>query len=1016
MMVANNNIKLCSYNAKNYDPIKYNIIKELFDKCDFLLLQETWLNEKEFIRKFKNDFSNSECISASKMDLDGIKAGRPYGGVAICYHSYLKCQIEYITTNSKSICALKININDISFMLVNVYMPSSDKMEALEEYTTILQEVSSICIQSSTQHLILGGDWNADIARNDQRTKLFKDFILDENLINVLELDISNVPYTYENIRVNPATFSTIDHFLVSPNLGKIVTKYETIFSHNDFSDHFPVMLTLNINIELLSFSKKEYKPCVAWHKCTDANISSYKQEIDNKLIQINPQHEGLKCRNYNCNIHNDYIQKLHNDIIKICCKISENCLPHTSLNQGRKVVPGWNEHVKEHAENSRIWHDIWVQSGRPRHGDIANMKRKTRLKYHYAIRSVTKENIRIRNCKMGEAISNNNDRVLWDEVRKMSKSSHELPSMMDGIAGTEEIANIFGNKYKTLYNLVGYNPQNMKNLENKIESLIKGHCEKPSKTLSVQEVKNGIEKLKLGKKEENGLFSNHLVHGSDRLIVIITLLFNSMLIHGIAPDDLLTGTMIPLIKDRRGNSQNSDNYRALTIGTGLSKLLEIVILNRQTNALKTSELQYGFKTESSTTMCTFMVLETISYYKSRGSNVHMLLLDASKAFDRVNYIKLFNKLIEKGMCPLIVRLLLNMYINQKLQVKWNSCISTKFNVTNGVRQGGILSPMFFSVYIDDLLIKLKNNAVGCHIGNHYVGALGYADDLILLCPSVSGMRKMIKVCEDYANDHSILFNGKKSKYLIFGNYNYNPKLIVNNEAVPRTDNAIHLGHLLHTKDTNNALIDDQINSFHRSFHSFMSRFRSCNTSTKNRLFHQYCRAMYGSQLWLLTSQGTANMCTQWRKAHRQVLSAPYRTHCDIIPLIAGNVPIECFLDCKFLSFYKSIASSENKTVRYVTNINTYDPKSTLGKNILHLIHKYDVSVEDILTSSKKMLKANCFQKWSREVNDQYVIHAHLVRELIDVKEGRLHITFPNCEDGLSFASYDLIINFLCTI
>ena len=95
-------------------------------------------------------------------------------------------------------------------------------------------------------------------------------------------------------------------------------------------------------------------------------------------------------------------------------------------------------------------------------------------------------------------------------------------------------------------------------------------------------------------------------------------------------------------------------------------------------------------------------------------------------------------------MCPLIVRLLMNMYTKQKLQVKWNGCISPKFNVTNGVRQGGILSPFLFSVYIDDLLIKLKNNAVGCHIGNHYVGALGYADDLILLCPSVSGMKKMI--------------------------------------------------------------------------------------------------------------------------------------------------------------------------------------------------------------------------------------------------------------------------------
>ena len=53
----------------------------------------------------------------------------------------------------------------------------------------------------------------------------------------------------------------------------------------------------------------------------------------------------------------------------------SNKYLPHTSANQGRKVIPGWNEHVKEHTENSRMWHDIWLQSGKPRYGDIANMK-----------------------------------------------------------------------------------------------------------------------------------------------------------------------------------------------------------------------------------------------------------------------------------------------------------------------------------------------------------------------------------------------------------------------------------------------------------------------------------------------------------------------------------------------------------------------------------------------------------------------------------------------------------------
>ena len=142
------------------------------------------------------------------------------------------------------------------------------------------------------------------------------------------------------------------------------------------------------------------------------------------------------------------------------------------------------------------------------------------------------------------------------------------------------------------------------------------------------------------------------------------------MLIHGIAPDDLLLSTIIPLIKNSRAAKQCSDNYRALTIGTGMSKLLDKVILDEQKDALETSNLQFGYKEKLSTTMCSFMVLETIEYYKSKGSNVHMLLLDASKAFDRVDYIKLFDKLVKKRMCPLTIRILLNMCIQQKLQVK----------------------------------------------------------------------------------------------------------------------------------------------------------------------------------------------------------------------------------------------------------------------------------------------------------------------------------------------------------
>ena len=59
-------------------------------------------------------------------------------------------------------------------------------IEALDEYIGILQYISDLCIKTASQHIILGGDWNADLNRNDGRTKLFKDFMFQENLFNPL--------------------------------------------------------------------------------------------------------------------------------------------------------------------------------------------------------------------------------------------------------------------------------------------------------------------------------------------------------------------------------------------------------------------------------------------------------------------------------------------------------------------------------------------------------------------------------------------------------------------------------------------------------------------------------------------------------------------------------------------------------------------------------------------------------------------------------------------------------------
>ena len=148
--------------------------------------------------------------------------------------------------------------------------------------------------------------------------------------------------------------------------------------------------------------------------------------------------------------------------------------------------------------------------------------------------------------------------------------------------------------------------------------------------------------------------------------------------------------------------------------------------------------LQFVFKQNMSTPHCTYVMMETISHYNANCSNVYALMLDASKAFDRVNYCKLFRVLLKRQVSPLVLRLLLYMYTKQTFQVRWGCSISSQFTTCNGVKQEAVLSPILLSEYMDGLFEKLEKIGVGCHIDNHYMGGIGYADDLTLLTPTIT--------------------------------------------------------------------------------------------------------------------------------------------------------------------------------------------------------------------------------------------------------------------------------------
>ena len=124
---------------------------------------------------------------------------------------------------------------------------------------------------------------------------------------------------------------------------------------------------------------------------------------------------------------------------------------------------------------------------------------------------------------------------------------------------------------------------------------------------------------------------------------------------------------------------------------------------------LITHDQQFGFKRKHSTDLCIFTVKSVTKYYTKENSPVYTCFVDASKPFDKINHYILFRKLLDRKTPIVLVRILLFWYTNQTMCLKWGSYISRYFYVSNGVRQGGILSPKLYSVYVDDLSDYLVN-------------------------------------------------------------------------------------------------------------------------------------------------------------------------------------------------------------------------------------------------------------------------------------------------------------------
>ena len=771
---------------------------------------------------------------------------------------------------------------------------------------------------------------------------------------------------------------SRIDHFLLSDNLDHSISEMKVIDILTDHG-HRPLMITLDVDMTMRSTPQMRplASKAVAWHRVTTDTIASYEENIKSLIAKRDTLLEitTLTCEDMSCRKgeHLQAIDVLCDTVIDLCLKAGE-IFP--KCKKGNPLAPYWRENVKPFRDGSLFWGKIWNECGRPPSGGVHEAYKSARRAYHAAIKQHKKHQRDLRNSRIAQAMATNNQRDLWSELKKMRTKHHAIPQKVDGVENEADICEIFGKKYESLYNSV---PSDADYLDSLRQDVLQDSHMSVSADFSVDAdlIMDLVKHLKLEKRDgHRGLWSNHIAYSPPEVFDLLAKMFTMMFIHGYYPLQLSLASIVSIPKENGVTDHKSDKFRGIALSSSINKLFDLVILKKYSKYLQTCDLQFAYKENHSTTLCSLLLKDVAHQYITAGSSVYCSLLDASKAFDRVRLDTLIHLLKKRNMPAPVIRIIVDSFMNQRIRALWQGSVSDEFTCANGLRQGGISSPLLFTVYFDELFKQLEASGAGCYIGHEFMGAFGYADDVTLMAPTLRGLQTLLKVCEDFAAKNDVLFNETKTMNIAFNKKGVVPRYQVslNGKLIKWQTQVKHLGNVLTCNLSDEQDIKLKKNDFLRRINSVIVHFNSAQRHVCNELFRSNC-FFYGSQQWAIYERKPIEQFhVQWRKAVRRLWRLPWQARSGLLHFLIDQPPFISQLCRRFKKLCISIDRSTNAKAQLIKEI-SIDQDGIIGKNMSYSKH--------FLNEERKKTTSN---------TSDFEARANVIRELTLIREGQISL------------------------
>ena len=771
---------------------------------------------KAFCEKFKI-FAFCEVWSCRQCDIESVfpdytvffspRTQRQKGGVAVCVHKTIAPYVEQVCESAEDNVFLKIGktvfncSTDILAGFVYVAPERSviygeDNCDGIE---TLENHMSQILNTYPDLPWLLCGDFNArtsglsdvDSTDDNRHVPLFQDLdeLIEEAPLNsrktkdngsnnfgkkLIELckefglfivnGRTKSDYEGEITCTANRGKSVVDYFICSLPLYQLIT--DMFVADRTESDHFPIVVSfpsrmadfvpeddyeMHLEDELRYTWKEQCSESfdAYCHENAQVEYEKFMSALDNSVEEA-------------CD---SYITFIHNAAEKMRSKQKKR--------DSRPQPPWWD------AECEQIKQDKYSQLKVFRHTNshedlqsyidikkkFKNMCKQKQLEHN---EKVLKE--------LNDSCNDTNSKAFWQKLKSLTtnrqRTTHDIPPRswyehFKSLFCTHQASDDSGFAEVVQDTLDAHNLNDCENCANA----------QLDDDITEAEILGALRKLKKGKAPgPDGLSSDFFQHAMDVHIKFLVPLFNKIFSTGDYPGSWSNAVLFPLHK--KGSTKRADNYRGISLLNIVSKLYSSVINERLSQFCEENdsipESQAGFRKGYSTIDNIFTLQCLVQKYLTKqGGRFYTLFVDFSKAFDCVDRMKLLFVMLRKGVHGKMFQTLQSMYKSVKTAVKVGNKITDYFDCLSGVKQGCILSPLLFSMFLSELEVELNScGARGIDTFNDPLGIflLMYADDIALVSDSIADLQKKINCLEQYCAKWGLTVNMDKTKVVVFKN------------------------------------------------------------------------------------------------------------------------------------------------------------------------------------------------------------------------------------------------------